>query len=244
MIGRGTAQPRKLMLATPSQSGWVHSAYAASIWAIAKDPGVELVQMWQWNEDLVRVRSRAVRKFLQETDGTDLLFVDADISFEPECVRGMIAAQKDIVGAPYPYKRIYWDKVAERGQIGDRTEEELEAAAYDYPYHLASQSKPDATGCATVDAAPLGLCLISRACLMMMTEHYAATLAFQDGEKKTVALFQLLIKDGCLLSEDYSFCHRWRGLGGDVHMYLGPGAPVTHYGMHAFRGAREGLVAP
>lgn len=55
----------------------------------------------------------------------------------------------------------------------------------------------------------------------------------------TVALFQLLLRDRVLHSEDYSFCNRWRDMGGKIHLYLGPGSPVHHHGSHVYRGAIE-----
>jgi hypothetical protein len=73
-------------------------------------------------------------------------------------------------------------------------------------------------------------------------------LAFEDessivpgGRVPSVALFQLLFeeKTGGLLSEDYSFCARWRAIGQKVWMYLGEGSPVSHQGEMIFAGAIE-----
>lgn len=63
-----------------------------------------------------------------------------------------------------------------------------------------------------------------------------SSLLFNDGGKPTVALFHLMLEGSVYMSEDISFCRRWRELGGEIWMYLGPGAPVTHHGEHAYRG--------
>lgn len=58
--------------------------------------------------------------------------------------------------------------------------------------------------------------------------------------KETVALFALEFSNGGqLLSEDKSFCRRVRAIGEKVWLYLGPGAPVDHYGEARFRGMPE-----
>jgi hypothetical protein len=58
-------------------------------------------------------------------------------------------------------------------------------------------------------------------------------------ERKMVALFQLMIRDGELLGEDISFAQRWKDIGGKVWLYLGPGSPITHHGECAYEGKIE-----
>ena len=55
----------------------------------------------------------------------------------------------------------------------------------------------------------------------------------------TVALFQLLIRDGRLWGEDQSFCLRAADLGVQSYAYFGPGSPATHWGEHAYQGRIE-----
>jgi len=140
------------------------------------------------------------------------------------------------------------------------TEAGLAALAYDYPYRFGDAAEGGAmievvNGCTEVDAMAFGFTLTSRACLEQMWKAYAGTLSFGDVVDDrlywTVALFQLLLPQqsaaapyavGPLLSEDYSFCQRWRDIGGKVQMYVGAGSPLHHVGSHVFRGSREGVV--
>jgi hypothetical protein len=55
----------------------------------------------------------------------------------------------------------------------------------------------------------------------------------------TVALFQLLIRDGRLWGEDQSFCLRAADLGIQAYGYFGPGSPATHWGEHGYQGRIE-----
>ena len=60
---------------------------------------------------ITRARASLVSQFLDDPDATHLLFVDADIGFEPEQVLRLIECGADICAAVYPIKRIDWDKV-------------------------------------------------------------------------------------------------------------------------------------
>jgi hypothetical protein len=58
-----------------------------------------------------RARSTLVAAFLDNPAATHLLFVDADISFEPQQVERMLRFDKDFTGALYPLKSMDWDLV-------------------------------------------------------------------------------------------------------------------------------------
>jgi len=230
---------RKLFLCTPMRESHCAAAYTYSVAQLLVQPERPFdvaLPISFWNEDLTRVRSRYVRCFL-ESDCTHLLFVDSDVAFRPITIAGMLAAEKDFVAAVYPKKRVHWDRV--------KGSSEPEADAYDYPVVLKTSGARSDPFTNTLDVAYIGLgcALLSRACLQRMVDHYRRELTFDDKLEgvvhPTVALFQLLFDPPDLLPEDYSFCRRWRDIGGDVHMYYGEGAPVDHVGCVHFRGRPE-----
>jgi hypothetical protein len=60
------------------------------------------------NESLItRARNRLTNDFLA-TDSTHLMFIDADITFNPEYIVRMLNADKDIICGLYPKKEINW----------------------------------------------------------------------------------------------------------------------------------------
>jgi hypothetical protein len=86
------------------------------------------------------------------------------------------------------------------------------------------------------DPIALECCLIKRAALERMVLRYGQDpdLVFLDriegqGTARTVALFQLRIIDGELLSDGESFLSRARDCGIETRAYLGPGSPVHIY---------------
>ena len=60
---------------------------------------------------ITRARASLISQFLDDPSATHLLFIDADIGFEPEQVLRLIQCGADMCAAVYPIKRIDWDKV-------------------------------------------------------------------------------------------------------------------------------------
>ena len=58
------------------------------------------------------MRQNIVARFLAEEAATHLLFIDADIGFEPAQVFRLIQFDAPVSAAIYPVKRLDWDKVA------------------------------------------------------------------------------------------------------------------------------------
>lgn len=232
----------KILICTPHRGG-LSAGYCASVWRLLHLDGVSFDLPYEMHDvrladtDVVRVRSRFVEYFLRQTTCTHLLFIDADISFDPRAVLGMLRSGHDYVAAPYPKRvGVNFERVR-------RTPFEIPAEAVAYKYNLHAPDGIQLSGdCAPVDGVGLGFTLLSRECLSKMREAYASELSFKDeapsGEVvDTVALFDLMRSPtGSLLSEDYSFCYRWGQIGGKVQLYLGQGSPVSHQGEHMYVG--------
>jgi hypothetical protein len=62
-------------------------------------------------------RNLCVNAFMEECRNhkySHMLFIDSDIEFSFETIMKLVAADKDIVAAPYPLKALDWDKIAKR----------------------------------------------------------------------------------------------------------------------------------
>lgn len=208
-------------------------------------------------KDIVRVRNRMAWHFLKNTTASHLLFVDADVAFKTRCVAGMLAGDVGFVAASYPQRgKIDWARIEAGVKAGFKGP--LEALAY--TYHLQPLDSTPVTpgnvsdaGLVEVGAMPFGLALLRREELQAVAdrEHCRYADAHYDARGEAIAptvpnLFGLLLRekgeDGeyrGLLSEDYSFCWRWRAAGHKVYMYAGPGAPIMHIGSIEHRGHIE-----
>lgn len=159
--GGSTARER-VLVCTPTRGG-VSPEYAAGIVAcslqlfdVSVDDSFELLDAWLWTDDLVRVRSRFVRAFL-ETDATLLHFRDADVQAHPQCLHGMMRANKPFVAAPY------------RRRDDDPTVLPYAVKLYEGAQEL------DHSMCAVVDVVGLGHALIQRDLLERMVDHFDQT---------------------------------------------------------------------
>jgi len=229
----------RILLRTPIH-GRPSPYYTSSVWDLIGNTildvraDFELEGAEQRDQDVMRTRSRFVRDFLR-TDCTHLLMVDADISFRPVALRGMLAADKAFVAAPYPSRDwVNWARAREGG----------EAAAYGYRVRFlegfTGNLEVGKDGCAEVAGLGMGFALLRRDMLVSMTEHFREQLEIDDDDGQAlVELFWSQLHARRRPSEDIGFCDKWREMGGKVWMYLGPGSPVTHHGDWSFVGHPE-----
>ena len=105
---------RKLFVATPMYGGHCLGMYMKScldLQGMCQQYGIQIRFSFIFNESLItRARNYLVDEFLR-SDMTHLLFLDADIHFDPRDVIAMLAMDKEVIGAPYPKKSIKWGSV-------------------------------------------------------------------------------------------------------------------------------------
>lgn len=111
----------KLFVATPMYNGMCLGSYTASsldLYQLSSHYLKDCKFSYLSNESLItRARNTLVRTFLN-TDFTHMIFIDADIMFNPMDIIKMIEVNKDIICGLYPLKAINWDSVrigVERG---------------------------------------------------------------------------------------------------------------------------------
>ena len=74
---------------------------------MARQLGIEWTVETMTNESLIsRARNTLTAKFLATKESTHLMFIDADIGWEPWHLLVMLDAQKDVIGGLYPMKSL------------------------------------------------------------------------------------------------------------------------------------------
>ena len=173
------------------------------------------------NESLVcRARNSLVAKMLFfEPKSTHLMFVDADIGFEPEEIFKLIIADRDGVGGLYPKKALPSSYVGNKVPGAEKEGNLVEVA------NLGT-----------------GFMMIKRHVLEQMIAkhpelHYVDSIGLDPKyDPFKYALFDTEIDNDSkeYLSEDYTFCKRWRAMGGKIWADLT--ITLNHIGYFTFRG--------
>jgi hypothetical protein len=215
-----------LIVATPVGGAdiWASSVscgYSENLRALSHEMAIE--QVVEFADDVVRARNRLVGRVLAAFPNmTHVLWWDADQWPEDRrIVKSMIDTGCDLIGAPYTNKRppIRW-------------------------VHQLLNPMPQSEGAVQeVRAIGFGFTITSRQCLLEVAAH---SQAYTDHPNDTVLsncfgqMFDdprqsALMHERMLLSEDFSFCKRWRQLGRRVNLYLKGGA-IMHAGSRGWSG--------
>jgi hypothetical protein len=237
----------RLAIATPCFGGQVSSLYAASIFklqrALQANPEIELVIHLREGDALItRARADLVALFLDDPAATHLLFVDADIGFEPDQVMRLIACGGDMVGGAYPIKRVNWDKAR---KVIESQRPNTRSAVLDYVLEVEDPERIAVVdGFTRVRYAGTGFLMIRRHVLERMCRHYASLRFRREhsiadslaDSSNRFALFECMIDPatGIYLSEDFSFCKRWADMGGEIWADLE--SRLDHVGPTTFHG--------
>jgi hypothetical protein len=186
---------------------------------------------------ITRSRNTLLAQFMA-TSATHILFIDADIGFEPSQVFRLLEADRDIVGALYPLRAHHWTEAArERLASG----EPIATAGLEYVGEPVEQVGAD--GFIRGTFAGTGFLLVSRTAVDRMIAAYPDTRCRHGHVLGSVAAQEVHALFDCFidpetrfyLSEDYGFCSRWRALGGEI--WLDTRALLTHCGMSEFHGS-------
>jgi hypothetical protein len=192
--------------------------------------------------DVAEARNFLLTHWFDKSDATHLLFVDADMGFEPELVLDMLSLKKPLVGAIYTRRQVDLARLAKLAAGGEPAQRAI-ARAHDFIVRPVRGRAPRRqNGFIEVEGCGAGLLLIQRACVETMLKQMPE-ISDAGGPKNTplarnltrlIRAFDPLTVDGGRLSEDFSFCHRWRKGGGEI--WARADKAVTHIGLHRFEG--------
>jgi len=238
----------KLHIATPCYGGMCTSDYALSLirfTRLASMLGMEVSIETLSNESLIpRGRNILSHNFLDNTEATHLMFIDADIAFGEMDILKLILRKKEIVGAAYPIKKINWENIYRKKDLVESIEE-LKQSSVDYainiPQYTVERSVimkgniPLEEGLLEVTGLGTGFMLIERKVFDDMKKYYANDWFIYEG-KQMYLFFDTDIEEDTkvYLSEDYFFIRRWRKMGNFA--WIDPTIGLTHSGYYNFDG--------
>ena len=235
-----------LFVSTPCYGGVCLQAYAESMLRLQRtcaQNGIQMMLDTTENESLVhRARNLAVARFMQKTQATHFLFIDADIHFDPDSVIRLIKSGHDVSCAAYPKKCVMWDQ-AEAYVNSGKEGRDLARVASSLVMNFRYQQTQIKNGFAEVLDGPTGFLLIKRDVFVRMEEKYPELECVNDHQNKDLdrynAIFDCMIDPVTrrYLSEDYAFCRRWQQMGGQI--FADCMTVLGHVGNIRFQGTLE-----
>ena len=242
----------KLFVSTPMYGGQCTGFYAQSLIQLnnlIKNSGNDCIMSFMFNESLItRARNALAHNFLK-TDCSHLMFIDADIRFNPADIPPMIEADKDIICGVYPKKEINWHGVKaalERGVSVDELKHHTGSFVVNLVEYSGSVTVP-INQPVEIWNGGTGFMLIKREVIETIIRRRPA-LHSQDAigldpkfDPYKYALFDTQIDEVTkeYLSEDYYFCKLWRNMGGKIWADLS--INLAHMGYYKFQGDPEKL---
>lgn len=236
-----------VFIATPCFGGLVSQHYMQSVISLiqyAGQAGFDAMLALLGHDSLItRSRNTLVTQFLNTPAATHLLFIDADISFDPRQVHEMLAFDQEVVAGIYPLKVINWDNAALKRLAGGET---FQTAPLLYVGTLCTGGELERHGrFATGIYCGGGFLMIKRQAIEQMIAAYPEARyknvhAFSNAKgDEYYALFECLIdpETKTYISEDFGFCQKWRNIGGKI--WLDTESRLTHIGAFNFVGAPQ-----
>jgi hypothetical protein len=187
-------------------------------WAnTARQLGIDWTMETMTNESLIsRARNTLTAKFLNNKDSTHLMFIDADIGWEPWHLLVMLNRDVDVIGGLYPMKSLPV-KWCVNGFDG-------------------AEEGPD--GLQEVTKTGTGFLLMKRHVFEKLNAHPAVKPFNSDiglPPELNVYMktyFDTAVRENRYYSEDWTFCENWRDLGGKI--WVDKRVLLRHTGTYVF----------
>ncbi len=171
---------------------------------------------------ITRARNSICREFLHRVPKSDVLvMLDDDIGWKPPDLVKLIEHKEDFVAGLYRYK--------------------MDEERYPVRWVNFEIWRDDETGLWEVETAPAGFIKLTRNCLEKMVAAYPE-LEYHDTATDMMAhaLFDFELVDKVYWGEDFTFCRRWRAIGGNV--MVDPTITLEHIGKQVYTGNIEDWI--
>jgi len=228
----------KVLIATPCFGGQLFVGYMINLIKLERLCQIKNIIInyeFIYNESLIpRARNNLVNTFMK-SDHTHLIFIDADIEFEPEDIIKLIESDKHVIGGLYPKKNVNWPNISNfinNNKTIEYTPQILKSVGKELVTILINDNDLN-TDADIIETryTGTGILLIKREVFELMKKAYVNDI-YECENEKYFRYFDTESKYGVYLSEDYWFCDRWRNISGKV--YLMPKFRCKHWEIYSF----------
>lgn len=214
MENNETPKIRTVIVGSPSHDGKVdawHVAALAETIKIGLANNINIVPIYMSYDALVQRARNDIFSLAYEAKVDDLVFIDSDQDWNPQDFFKLLAHDVEVVGVAVPKKS------------------DLEM----YNVKLLGEWKVEDNGLAVVDGIGTGFLRVRTDAIKKIVESVDT---YKEPHKKdsTPNVFEVIVKNGELISEDIVFCNKWQALGGKVH--IDPTINAAHTGVKRWIG--------
>lgn len=253
--------PLSVVILTPCYGSLCYVSYVSSLlntMNLFSSIGVNLRVEFCRNDSLVsRARNNLIAKAMFDKAVTHMLFIDADITWNPIDILKLILADKNIVGGVYPVKNYEWEKLVKpenvlQDWIAKKNNSQIKVSVSDqdfiqhkmvrYNLNYISNTLEIANNLTKVRHLATGFMMIRRDTIEKMARAFPSTkytddVGYLHGEENeyAYALFDCGVEEGHYCSEDWLFCSRWGKMGGET--WVDVTINLNHCGVEDFKGS-------
>jgi hypothetical protein len=227
-------KPTGILICVPCNNQAMMAHTALSLFSTAQylaSRNIRCQLSWYSAADIEDIRNLFITQWYdRRPEFSHLMFVDADMGFEPELIRDMIKFDKPVMGTLYAKRKNPPDVV---GTVPDG-----------HSIHDVQHGFIRATGIGC------GVMMISREVITTMLEKWPhlsdevpSVLSKATPEMaltRIITAFDKIKGDGIRLSEDMSFCYRWMACGGEI--WANVRHRISHVGPFDYHLRYEGIL--
>lgn len=229
-----------VLFATPTAGGIVKAGYAHTLFKAAiavRNAGWRADIVTVDGSDIVAARNFFANLLLHRPEFTHLMMIDSDMSFDGNVVCRLLRSDKPVVGAAYAKRRMDLKALTQAARDSELAPADLTAVVLDYNLQLEAGPVQVVDGMCCVQRLALGCTAIRRDAFESLIAAGTVVQLRPDGLLQSLGLdgpsydffSQVTQPDGEKLSEDYSFCERWRSVSGNEVWAL-IDVPIGHVG--------------
>jgi hypothetical protein len=232
-----------VLIATPTAGGVVKALYATTLLKTViaiKDAGWGIDFVTLDSSYISRARNYFAHLLLQNPHFTHLVMIDSDMSFEGHVICRLIRCDKPVVAAAYSQRCINMMAFAQAARNPELALADLAALALEY--NLQPELAAGARQVRVID----GMCrvnYVALGCAVIRRDAFESLIATGTARLRPDRFLQksglggpfydffgeITFEDGDILSEDYSFCKRWRSAPGN-EIWAVVDEPIGHVG--------------
>jgi hypothetical protein len=232
-----------VLIATPTAGGIVKALYATTLvkTVIAlKDAGWGVDFLTVDSAYISRARNYFAHILLNKPHFTHLVMIDSDMSFEGQVICRLLRCNKPVVAAAYSQRQMDMMTFAQVARNSELKLADLTALAL--KYNLQPELEAGARHLRVID----GMCrvnYIALGCAVIRRDAFESLIAAEMVRLRPDRFLQrsglagpfydffdeITLEDYDILSEDYSFCKRWRSIPGN-EIWAVVDEPIGHVG--------------